>query len=309
MEKQLISSHRGTINLQLGNDSMIAMKLSSFSTKLSKELANQLAMFILLNSATLISLETSTHIGRSLSLVYRLFSFTYSPLKSRGEISLRGQDCNTPIFAGVAKANLAMAPPNDVRVPRVPRCRRCRHDDAVQRRPTAPRLLPRPFPPLWPVQQTCSTPSPLLSLSPEPSRVFPCANKLALRPWRRRPRPPCRAPTSTLPRLQSTSETVSSRSSGAPRPGRPSISSPTSRRRGQSRRRPSAPAEGPPPAFPKPNRPCNDLLQGTVELSDLLPTAHGRRSTTVAARVRRRPLCSVEPPPPSASAIPKTLQR
>ena len=60
MEKQLISSHHGTVNLQLGNDSMIAMKLTSSSTKLSKELANQLAMFILLNSATLINLETST---------------------------------------------------------------------------------------------------------------------------------------------------------------------------------------------------------------------------------------------------------
>ena len=134
-------------------------------------------------------------------------------------------------------------------------------------------------------------------------------SRLAAARHGRRPSLLRRAPTSTLPRLQSTSETVSSRSSGAPRPGRPSISSPMSRRRGQSRRRPSASAEGPPPAFPKPNRPYNDLLQGTVELSDLLPTAHGRWSITVAARVRRRPLCSVEPPPPSASAIPKTLQR
>ena len=47
-----------------------------------------------------------------------------------------------------------------------------RHDEAVTTRPAAPRLLPSPFPPLWPVQQTCSTPSPLLSLSPEPSRDF-----------------------------------------------------------------------------------------------------------------------------------------
>ena len=37
--------------------------------------------------------------------------------------------CNAPIFAGVTKANLATAPPNDVCVPRVPRPmppRRCR---------------------------------------------------------------------------------------------------------------------------------------------------------------------------------------
>ena len=68
VEKQLISSHSGTVNLQIGNDSMIVMILTSFSTKLSKELANQRAMFILLNSATLINLETSAHIGRSLSL-------------------------------------------------------------------------------------------------------------------------------------------------------------------------------------------------------------------------------------------------
>ena len=63
VEKQLISSHSGTINLQLDNDSRVAIKLTSFSTKLSKELANQRAMFILLNSATLINLETSAHIG------------------------------------------------------------------------------------------------------------------------------------------------------------------------------------------------------------------------------------------------------
>ena len=86
VDKQLISSHNGTVNLQLGKDSMIATKLTSFSTKLSKELANQLAIFIPLKSAILINLETSTHICRSLSLVYRLFSFTFSPFKSRDEI-------------------------------------------------------------------------------------------------------------------------------------------------------------------------------------------------------------------------------
>ena len=90
MEKQLISSHSGTINLHLDNDSRVTMKLMSSRTISSKELTNQLAMFILLNSATLINLETSAHIGRSLSLVYRLFSFTSSPFKSRDEISLRG---------------------------------------------------------------------------------------------------------------------------------------------------------------------------------------------------------------------------
>ena len=60
VEKQLISSHRGTVNLQLGNDSLVATQLMSSRTISSKELANQLAMFILLNSATLINLETST---------------------------------------------------------------------------------------------------------------------------------------------------------------------------------------------------------------------------------------------------------
>jgi hypothetical protein len=68
VEKQLISSPRGTVNLQLDNASMVAIKLMSSRTISSKELANQLAMFKLLNSATLISLETSIHIGRSLSL-------------------------------------------------------------------------------------------------------------------------------------------------------------------------------------------------------------------------------------------------
>ena len=90
VEKQLISSHSGMVNLQLDNDSRIAMKIMSSRTISSKELANQLAIFIPLKSAILINLETSTHIDRSLSLVYRLFSFTFSPFKSRDEISLRG---------------------------------------------------------------------------------------------------------------------------------------------------------------------------------------------------------------------------
>ena len=46
VEKQLISSHSGTVNLQLDNDSRVAMKLMSFGTMSSKELANQLVMFI-----------------------------------------------------------------------------------------------------------------------------------------------------------------------------------------------------------------------------------------------------------------------
>ena len=46
VEKHLISSHSDTVNLQLGNDSVIAMKLTFSSTRLSKELANQLVMFI-----------------------------------------------------------------------------------------------------------------------------------------------------------------------------------------------------------------------------------------------------------------------
>ena len=86
VEKQLISSHSGTVNLQLDNDSRVAMKLMSFGTMSSKEFANQLAMFILLNSATLISLETSTHIGRSLSLslsIVLLYSFFHLNLGTR----------------------------------------------------------------------------------------------------------------------------------------------------------------------------------------------------------------------------------
>jgi len=68
VEKQLISSYSGTVNLQLDNDSRVAMKLMSFGTMSNKELANQLVMFIQLNPAMLINLETTTHIGRSLSL-------------------------------------------------------------------------------------------------------------------------------------------------------------------------------------------------------------------------------------------------
>jgi len=46
VERQLISSHSGKVNLQLGNDCLVAMKFMSHRTMLHKELANQLAMFV-----------------------------------------------------------------------------------------------------------------------------------------------------------------------------------------------------------------------------------------------------------------------
>ena len=80
MEKQLISSHRGTINLQLGNDSLVAMQLMSSRTISSKELANQLAIFIPLKSDILINLETSSHIGRSLFLSLSIVLLYFFPI-------------------------------------------------------------------------------------------------------------------------------------------------------------------------------------------------------------------------------------
>ena len=49
VENQLISFYSGTVNLQLGKDNLVAMKLMSSRTMSSKELVNQLAMFITLN--------------------------------------------------------------------------------------------------------------------------------------------------------------------------------------------------------------------------------------------------------------------
>ncbi|KAL5213175.1 hypothetical protein ABZP36_024022 [Zizania latifolia] len=46
VEKQLTSSHSGNVNLQLANDSLLALKYMSSRTMLSKESANQLAMFV-----------------------------------------------------------------------------------------------------------------------------------------------------------------------------------------------------------------------------------------------------------------------
>ncbi|XP_062224054.1 DNA-directed RNA polymerase V subunit 1-like [Phragmites australis] len=46
VEKQLISSHTGKVNLQLGNDSLLALKNMSSRTMLSKESSNQLAMVV-----------------------------------------------------------------------------------------------------------------------------------------------------------------------------------------------------------------------------------------------------------------------
>nr|XP_020172611.1 DNA-directed RNA polymerase V subunit 1-like [Aegilops tauschii subsp. strangulata] len=49
VEKQLSSSHSGRLNLQLTNDSLLALKLMSSRTMLSKESANQLAMLLSLS--------------------------------------------------------------------------------------------------------------------------------------------------------------------------------------------------------------------------------------------------------------------
>ncbi|KAL6629149.1 hypothetical protein ACP70R_028914 [Stipagrostis hirtigluma subsp. patula] len=46
VEKQLTSSHTGKVNLQLGNDGLLALKHMSSRTLLGKEAANQLAMFV-----------------------------------------------------------------------------------------------------------------------------------------------------------------------------------------------------------------------------------------------------------------------
>ncbi|KAL5207904.1 hypothetical protein ABZP36_032339 [Zizania latifolia] len=46
VEMQLTSSHSGNVNLQLANDSLLALKSMSSRTVLSKEAANQLAMFV-----------------------------------------------------------------------------------------------------------------------------------------------------------------------------------------------------------------------------------------------------------------------
>ncbi|KAM0856620.1 hypothetical protein ACQ4PT_049017 [Festuca glaucescens] len=49
VEKQLTNSHNGKINLQLANDSLLALKHMSSRTMLSKESANQLAMLLSLS--------------------------------------------------------------------------------------------------------------------------------------------------------------------------------------------------------------------------------------------------------------------
>ena len=59
VEKHSISSHSNTVSIQLRPDNMVAMQLMSSSARLSKKFANQPAMFIPLNPATYINLETS----------------------------------------------------------------------------------------------------------------------------------------------------------------------------------------------------------------------------------------------------------
>jgi DNA-directed RNA polymerase-5 subunit 1 len=49
VEKQLTNSHNGKVNLQLSNDSLLALKHMSSRTMLSKESANQLAMLLALS--------------------------------------------------------------------------------------------------------------------------------------------------------------------------------------------------------------------------------------------------------------------
>ena len=88
--------------------------------------------------------------------------------------------------------------------------------------PLCPRSLPclHPHLALLPSLDTAARPLPQLLVG-----------KLASRPWRRRPRPPRRAPTSGLPQLQSTSGTASSRPNEAPKPSHPCPWSPERRRR------------------------------------------------------------------------------
>ena len=49
VEKQQTNSHNGKVNLQLSNDSLLALKHMSIRTMLSKESANQLAMLLSLS--------------------------------------------------------------------------------------------------------------------------------------------------------------------------------------------------------------------------------------------------------------------
>ena len=49
VEKQLTNSHNGKVNLQLSNDSLLALKHMSIRTILSKESANQLAILLSLS--------------------------------------------------------------------------------------------------------------------------------------------------------------------------------------------------------------------------------------------------------------------
>ena len=91
-----------------------------------------------------------------------------------------------------------------------------RHDDAVQRQPTAPRLLPRLFPPLWPVQQTCSTPLHSFPFLQSRAEFFLAPGSSPSRHGCRRPRPPRGAPSSALPRPEPPLGTSPSRLTGAP---------------------------------------------------------------------------------------------
>ena len=176
-----------------------------------------------------------------------------------------------------------------------------RHGDAVQRRPTAPRLLPRPFPPLWPVQQTCLTPSPLLSLSPEPSRAFPCTRELAVASMA----PPPTASTPSTPSgppppKLSTGTCFPSR----PAPPRPATAAPLLRN--------GATAAPPPPppssrgALPSvPSRPEQTLSQASPRFQEApRPTHRGSRSPE-----RRHRGAELPPLPPSAASSPPAIPR
>ena len=201
-------------------------------------------------------------------------------LKQRGPRRGRGgarrvrrrRACNAPIFAGVTKANLATAPPNDMRVPRVPRCRRA-----------APSFC-------------CCSPTALsfLSLSSSSSRAMVAA------------RPPTPSRRLSSPRPPPTLQAHSPPPMAPPRIARPPLRPPAHRNRAR-RHRPDHPhVELPSPVLLRPNRPSEWVALDLLMLTGL-PTAALPRQSTAARRAERR--LSLLPPSAPLRSPPTPTER
>ena len=130
-----------------------------------------------------------------------------------------------------------------------------------------------------------------------------------LHPWRRRPRPPRRAPTPPVLDPSQAPNWLPHLPWNLPSPTAPSSPYRAAAAVKQGRRRPYLSVETPPPPSLGSNRPRERLHLAPTKLPSPATSAHGRRSAVNAGQTRRRPLLHAGEPRPAIPASPETTHR